>query len=203
METGGIVYEIRCNMTDRVYIGSTTQDINTRIMYHLHPSNQTTSRSILDDKNWTHKILETVVDATTLLKREAYHMKVATGIIVNRRDADKPEVAWHEKNKAYVRKKRQERWAREKEQESQPIQCECGATIKGERHRNAHLKTKKHEKYMSMTPEEKLAYENDPTRLYMKEYARKLYEKTKAEDPAYYKLKQQARRAKKSKDSLV
>lgn len=176
LETG-IVYEIRCNLTDRVYIGSTMLSMNARIYYHLHIGNTTTSREIILDNNWSHKVLESGIREDDLKKKERYYLEAVTGVIVNRSTSfrSEEEPSWHERNKNYVRKKRQERWIKDKELESEQTQCECGYTITGLRHVKAHKQTKKHARMMEMTPEERTAYLTSPKYLKSQEYARKAY----------------------------
>jgi len=72
--TKGFVYEIRCNITNKCYYGSTTSLY--RKHNHMH-NNSTSSKEIIDGGNWTMKTLETIFykDKSELLLRERWYIQ--------------------------------------------------------------------------------------------------------------------------------
>ena len=69
----GYVYKIHCNANNKVYIGSTTRDIETRLSEHKRDSNKTYSKFICNDKSaFLCTLLEVVEfsDISELRKRE-------------------------------------------------------------------------------------------------------------------------------------
>ena len=56
--TKGFIYEIRCNITNKCYYGSTTSLY--RKYNHTVKSNSTSSKEIIDGGNWSMKTLETI-----------------------------------------------------------------------------------------------------------------------------------------------
>lgn len=62
MEKKGIIYEIVCNDTGERYIGSTTQNLSTRIAHHRSiKKNRCCSKIIIDRNNYCYNILETII----------------------------------------------------------------------------------------------------------------------------------------------
>lgn len=69
----GYVYKIHTNANNKVYIGSTTRDIETRLSEHKRDSNKTYSKFICNDKSaFLCTLLEVVEfsDISELRKRE-------------------------------------------------------------------------------------------------------------------------------------
>lgn len=74
----GIVYVIKCNITNKCYYGSTTQSLNSRKYHHIN-NNSTVSKDIIDGGDWCMKTLEEIFykDRSELLIRERWYIEQA------------------------------------------------------------------------------------------------------------------------------
>ena len=74
----GIVYVIKCNISNKCYYGSTTQSLNSRKYHHIN-NNSTVSKDIIDGGDWTMKTLEEVYynNRSELLLRERWYIEQA------------------------------------------------------------------------------------------------------------------------------
>jgi hypothetical protein len=74
----GIVYVIKCNLTNKSYYGSTTQSLNSRKYHHIN-NNTTGSKDIIDGGDWTMKTLEEVFykERSELLLKERWYIEEA------------------------------------------------------------------------------------------------------------------------------
>jgi group I intron endonuclease len=73
----GYVYKIHTNANNKVYIGSTTRDIETRLSEHKRVSNKTCSKFICNDKStYLCTLLEVVEfsNISELRKREMFYI---------------------------------------------------------------------------------------------------------------------------------
>jgi hypothetical protein len=59
-----MIYEIKCNITNEKYIGSTKQKIKKRLYSHICKSNTCSSKQIIERGDWTFKILEELENYT-------------------------------------------------------------------------------------------------------------------------------------------
>ena len=116
----GIVYELRCHITDEKYIGSTFTTLKVR--YRRHKTDDScVSRHIIKRGNHSIKMLEEVEtdNRLELEKREQYWMDNIKCINVKcafRSEEDKKRVKrkqfkeWASKNKEYLREKGKRRY---------------------------------------------------------------------------------------------
>lgn len=79
----GIIYEIKCNETNEIYIGSTTQSIKQRMKTHRR-DNICISKQIIERNNYSVNILEELefIDIKDLRIREQYY--IDTTICINK-----------------------------------------------------------------------------------------------------------------------
>jgi hypothetical protein len=82
----GIIYEIKCNETNEIYIGSTTQFINQRISEHKYKTN-CVSKQIIERNNYSINILEEIeiIDIKELRIKEQNY--IDTTICINKMKA--------------------------------------------------------------------------------------------------------------------
>lgn len=97
----GIIYEIKCNETNEIYIGSTTRPIKERIRKHIRNDN-CCSMQILERNNYSVNILEELefIDTKELRIREQNY--IDTIICINKIKAYRSD---EEKLKGYERDK--------------------------------------------------------------------------------------------------
>jgi len=153
----GIVYQIICNITDEVYIGS-TYDLKKR--GYLHKKLNCSSKNIIERGNYTTKILEEFEDITTieLRKKEQEYILKINCINVNNAYTDQKEYDkkynydYYHKYKDEKRESKKitdkEYYNKNKDKLLANIVCECGSNY-GYVGKSRHLKTQKHIKYLN------------------------------------------------------
>ena len=80
----GYVYKIHTNTNNKVYIGSTTRDIETRLSEHKRASNKTCSKFICNDKSaYLCTLLEAVEfsNISELRKREMFYINTTDNCV--------------------------------------------------------------------------------------------------------------------------
>ena len=147
---------IVCNVTNDVYIGSTTQTIETRMRMHKRQfkafqngaKRYCRSFDILKTNDYKVYIIENVNcnNRTELEKIEGYYIK--NNICVNKRIAGRTVAEYYLDNKELINEKRNVK-----------CKCECGGnyTIT---HKAQHLRSKRHQKYINGLLNPILQYES-------------------------------------------
>ena len=104
----GKIYQIVCNETGEIYIGSTVRDMEDRLYEHKKPSNVCCSKQIIDRNNYYIELLETYPcnnEFELKLKEGEYQksMKCINKVIAGRTDAE-----WRQDNKKKIAKTKHE-----------------------------------------------------------------------------------------------
>jgi hypothetical protein len=79
----GTIYSIKCKTTGEQYIGSTCKHVEYRLEQHRCKTNKTSSRAIIDRKNFECIILESVIcdSKKELLYRERFFIETEQNVI--------------------------------------------------------------------------------------------------------------------------
>lgn len=155
----GIIYKIVCNITGEQYIGSTT-NLNKRISMHKSPSNNCSSRQIIDRGDYEFVNLAEInfVDKTELHMLEAEYIKAND--CINQTLPFVPKEEQKERKKIWMREYMREYQKQEKVKvyaknyyhnyykNTPTTLCPCGGKYKTTSDMNKHFKTKKHQKYL-------------------------------------------------------
>ena len=155
-----IVYKIVCNVTGLVYIGSTTQEIKTRLI--KHKSNYkgylagnygyTTSFKIIENGDYYIKKIKSYnfESKEELHKKEAYWIKRYESI--NKIIPNRSKKEWYEDNREEIKAKDRNRYFENKieinAKKSIICLCSCGCTYT-HNHKSRHEETKKHLKLLA------------------------------------------------------
>jgi hypothetical protein len=154
----GRVYIIQSPNTDEVYVGSTTETLKERFRRHIHPSNEISSKIIIDEGDATIELLEEikVIDKDELRFYEQQYIELYKDIAVNevcafgidrkerskkRYEEKKDEIL--EKNKEYFKKNKE----KISKKQSQRIECPCGGIVR-KSGISEHNKSQKHQKFL-------------------------------------------------------
>lgn len=136
----GIIYKITCNITEELYIGSTTKSLRQRIANHVLETNNCSSKQIIERQNFRFETLATLdfpekndQNKSALLQLEAMYIK--NNVCVN-------------KNLPYRTEKEKKQMASEYYQmyndQFKRTMCYCGGFYTTPSNQNKHNKTKKH-----------------------------------------------------------
>jgi|TARA_R110002012_G_scaffold309376_1_gene516335 hypothetical protein len=160
----GKIYKLKCKETFEVYIGSTIQKMCDRISTHVHKSNTSVSKQIIERGNYEFELIENFPcdTARELHAREQYWIDNTENTINKQRQYESEEAfkahrkeyqkklgeAYRngDKREEYLNKKRQYREKNRdavRAKQSEVIQCECGGTYTRS-HKSTHCKSKKH-----------------------------------------------------------
>jgi len=138
------------------YIGSTTNNyLSTRLAGHKcdynrfldGKKNYYTSFEILKTDNYRIELLEKFPcdSKDELTAREGYYIRQM--VCVNKHIAGRTKKEWHQDNKNELNQKYKQYYQDNKEQLKKRHECECGGKYT-HKNKSAHLKTKKHLKYL-------------------------------------------------------
>lgn len=167
----GKIYEIVCNITGEVYIGSTVQSLEERLCKHKCKKTHTcTSKQIIDRGNYYIELLETYPCETKhelLLKETEYQKNIKC---INKVMACRSKQEWIKDNKEIILQKTKEYFKDNKEiilqrnkeyrdankelisqRHKIKVECECGSIIRVT-DLAKHKRTQKHLKYISTLP---------------------------------------------------
>ena len=148
----GYIYKIHCNITGNDYYGSTESDIEERMQYHrisIDLPSKPVSASIIERNDWSYEIMEEVdyIIRVDLFIRERHYIENYPCININI-----PYRTAEEKREYQREYHRQLRLNPEYriicERKNISIECECGGRYTTESNKAAHLKTKKHQRYI-------------------------------------------------------
>ena len=167
----GKIYKIVSNNTNRQYIGSTCQKLNTRLSNHknmnkLYKNGKTThcySFDVIDDGNYKIELIEKYPckSKKELTNREAYYILKLK--CVNKQIPNRTYKQWYDDNSDIIKKKQKQYYQSNKdkwiinrnknkhkisERKKKLIICECNSTIRKDDIAR-HLKSKKHINYMN------------------------------------------------------
>lgn len=153
----GKVYQISSVHSEKVYIGSTTQDLNKRLMQHFRNYQDyllgkypfVTSFEILKFGDVKIECIEEYEDVT----RKELHLKEGEIILEKKNTVNKVVMGrTNEKTKYYEDHKAKYEEYDTKNKANDKIKCECGGEYKRGMERK-HIKTTKHEVYKILKAE--------------------------------------------------
>ena len=132
------IYEIRCNQTDEVYIGSTSRTLEERLKSHISESKRnetqrrTTSSPIIERDNYVIKELDSTNIEEKRFELERYYIENIPNCI-NKYIPTRTDKEYYddnkEKNKIYKKEYREKNKEKIKEKRKEKYTCECGSTI--------------------------------------------------------------------------
>jgi hypothetical protein len=139
------IYKLVCSESDKIYIGSTTRNINRRFIEHSRPytnlKNECSSKELI--KPFIILLEEYNCNNLNELRlRERYHIENNPNC-VNKKIPGRTEEEWRENNKAYTKEKNKQWRETHKKESLEIITCSCGEIIK-KCSVYRHEKTKKH-----------------------------------------------------------
>jgi len=149
----GTVYAIKCKETGEQYIGSTCKHVEYRLEQHRQIGNKTSSRPIIDRKNFECIILESVIcdSKTELLYRERHYVETEPNVvnkcrpIITVEERKKAVLDYEHAHPAYFQKYRDEH--REKWQGDWT--CECGVKCRLI-NKNRHKRSTQHKDFINL-----------------------------------------------------
>jgi len=111
----GKIYQIVCNDTDEIYIGSTVQDLEDRLTHHKKPTNDCCSKQIIDRGNFYIEILETYPcnSQFELEQKEGEYQRANE--CINIRINGRTRKEWLQDNKEAIAKNKHEYYQNNKE----------------------------------------------------------------------------------------
>ena len=135
----GIIYKIICNITNNIYIGSTTKKLNIRMSKHKYDCKKNKScrsKEILKNNDFTVEPIEEIEfnNKIELHERERYY--ITNNICVNKVIPNRTQKEYRENNKNKIKKNANEKF-----------DCPCGGCYTRS-HKAEHNKTNKHIKYL-------------------------------------------------------
>jgi len=115
----GIIYKIVCEITGEVYIGSTKQSLEDRIIFHIREYNNTCSKQIIDRNKYYIEHLETYPcnSKQELCRREGEYQLMFE--CINTKIAGRTHAEWRIDNKERITKQKSEYYLDNKEKLSQ------------------------------------------------------------------------------------
>ena len=152
----GKIYQLVCNDTGEVYIGSTTSSLEDRLNGHIYAvgRHSCTAKQIIDRDNFYIEILETYPcnnehelhrkEGEYQLSMKCINHNIAGRTIQEWRLSEHGQECVKGHNKAYHNTHKEEllkKW-------SIKINCQCGSTIRN-KEMSRHLRTKKHLEYIA------------------------------------------------------
>ena len=143
----GKIYQIVCNETGEIYVGSTVQDLEIRLRTHKTSANACCSKQIIDRNNYYIELLETYPcnSQFELDRKEGEYQRVIE--CINHRIAGRTRKEWEQDNKEALAKNKREYYQNNKEtfkaRDNKVVICECG--IESTKQNIArHKRSKKH-----------------------------------------------------------
>ena len=164
----GKIYQIVCNETGEIYIGSSAVSLEDRLKYHKCKSSKCCSKQIINRGKYYIELLETYPcnSKYELERKEGEYQKLIT--CINIRIAGRTETEWRQDNKEkrakYDCEYRQNNLEHKKNMDKQrhiknalhvseknkvKTTCECGSTFRIS-HITRHKRTKKHLKHIDL-----------------------------------------------------
>jgi len=99
----GKIYKLLCNVTKKIYVGSTTESLTKRLKKHVTPSSKISSNVVLEHGDYEIHLIELFPCDTKkdLLKREQYYINHIDCVNIN--NAYSTEADHKEKKKKYIK----------------------------------------------------------------------------------------------------
>lgn len=154
----GKIYIIKCNKTAKCYIGSTCKSLNERIFYHTRINNVCSSKSIINNGDYSYSILEDCIceNRDKLRERERFYQELYKDKCINIRRAivskdelKKEKVIY---DKQYRDDNKEQKRIRDKTyfdtKKSERFLCGCGRTVSMFEKRR-HEKSLVHQSYIT------------------------------------------------------
>jgi hypothetical protein len=147
----GTVYSIKCKETGDQYIGSTCKHVEYRLEQHRQIGNKTSSRPIIDRKNFECIILESVIcdSKAELLYRERHFIETEPNVvnkcrpIITVEERKASVLAYEHAHPDYFQKYRDDH----KEHWQSTYVCECKVSCRLI-NRNRHERSTQHKTYI-------------------------------------------------------
>jgi hypothetical protein len=148
----GVVYSIRCKETGEQYIGSTCKHVEYRLEQHRQSGNKTSSRPIIDRKNFECIVLESVFldSKKELLYRERHYIETEPNVV----NKCRPIITVEERKKAVLDYEQSHRPYFQKYRDDHKIfwqgdwTCECGIMCR-RINKNRHERSTQHKDRMN------------------------------------------------------
>ena len=148
----GVVYAIKCLTTGDQYIGSTCKHVEYRLEQHRQSGNKTSSRPIIDRKNFECIILESVIcdSKTELLYRERHYVETEPNVvnkcrpIITVEERKASVLAYEQSHRPYFQKYRDDH----KEHWQSTYVCPCKVSCRLI-NKNRHERSTQHKDYMN------------------------------------------------------
>jgi len=148
----GTVYAIKCKTTGDQYIGSTMKHVEYRLEQHRQLGNKTSSRPIIDRKNFECIILESVIcdSKKELLYRERYFVETESNVvnkcrpIITDEERKASVLAYEHAHKPYFQKYRDDH----KEHWQSTYVCPCKVSCRLI-NKNRHERSTQHKDYLN------------------------------------------------------
>jgi hypothetical protein len=153
----GLIYKIESADGTLVYIGSTSKNLNTRVIEHKSSykrflagkTNYCCSYEILKNAGYNASIIETHLNTSQSLLRTREGELQQTMDCVNKQIAGRNKTDWIEDNKQHLKDYKKKWYKDSAARLKQRINCNCGG--KYTQHSiSTHEKTKKHTQYMKL-----------------------------------------------------
>lgn len=154
----GFIYKITSPSTDKIYIGSTTTTLKTRLRKHRHNKLKCSAELIVSLLDSTIELIEEVEieNKKELLGRERYYIELNRDICVNKnipnREVKETQKEYYMKNINKIKENKANYYKNNssiiRDKLKQKFNCECGGRYT-KNNKVCHLKSKKHEKYIS------------------------------------------------------
>jgi len=148
----GNIYKIICLDTNKIYIGSTTQNLNSRLKQHIWFYNQFlrgkkqyySSFEIIKNNNYDIRLIE-VCPVEHMKIKEKFYIKMLLNV-VNNNIPNRSLKEYYLDNIMNYKQYYQE--IKNSDRFKKILMCECGGcyTLNNKRH---HIQTEKHKKYIS------------------------------------------------------
>lgn len=150
------IYQIVCNETGRVYIGSTCEpSLSRRLSQHVRDyenhlrgnKHYVTSFLIIKNMNYAIGLIENCKEVTNrdeLRARERYYIQNC--VCVNKNIPGRTRKQHYDENKESIKEYKSQYYLDNKERLTKKYQCECGGCY-SHANKSIHLKTKKHQQY--------------------------------------------------------
>tara|TARA_R110002020_G_C15767647_1_gene727788 strand:+ start:46 stop:504 length:459 start_codon:yes stop_codon:yes gene_type:complete len=144
----GKIYEIRCNVTDEVYFGSTAEKyLSTRLGSHRNDTARCSSKQIINRGNFTCKIIENYPCKSRIELQIREGWWIENNVCINKHIPFKVYIQWCKDNNKRVQCYEKNRKIIDK-QKKEGFKCECGGTYTRVT-KLIHCNTKKHLDYVT------------------------------------------------------
>jgi hypothetical protein len=156
----GKIYKIVCNVSGKIYIGSTCKkSLSRRLSYHRidyklylkQKQHFISSYEVLENNNYSIILLEEYPCETKeqLLARERYYIEnnECVNKVIPTRNKNERSKEYYQENKEKISKQHKDYYDKNKNKWSEHTKCECGGHY-AKCHKQRHLRTQKHLAYL-------------------------------------------------------